>query len=328
MADLSTTWMGLELKSPVIAASCTLTGSVEQVSEAARCGAGAVVLKSLFEEQIQQDAARSLGGNEQRFYYAQAEDYIREYSRGDALWAYLELIRACSREVSVPVIASINCVSPGEWVQFAREIEEAGADGLEVNIFVMPSDPSKSSAENEKVYFDVLNAVTRAVRIPVAAKVSSYFSALAHTAEALPSTGIGSLVMFNRFFSPDIDIDTLELKPAPLFSTPADYYNSLRWIAMLSGRVGCDLVASTGVHDSDALVKQLLAGAKAVEIASVLYLKGFEEIRTMLEGLEEYMDRLGFSSLSDFQGRMSMKHSLHPAAWERSQFMKHFSDIS
>ena len=328
MADLSTTWMGLKLKSPIIAASCTLTGSVEHVSEAARCGAGAVVPKSLFEEQIMQDAARSLGGNEQRFFYAQAEDYIREYSRGDALASYLELIRASCREVPVPVIASINCVSAGEWVQFAREIEDAGADGLEINIFVMPSDPSRSSAENEQVYFDVLSAVTKAVRIPVAAKVSSYFSSLAHTARALPSTGIGSLVMFNRFFSPDIDIDTMELKPAPLFSTPEDYCHSLRWIAMLSGSVGCDLVASTGVHNSETLIKQLLAGAKAVEVASVLYLKGFEEIRTMLEGLEEYMDRQGFASLSELVGRMSMKNSLHPAAYERSQFMKHFSDIS
>lgn len=320
--------MGLELRSPVIAASSTLTSNVENVVEAARCGAGAVVLKSLFEEQILMESAESVEENEQRFWYGQAEDYIREYSRADALNSYLSLVEECSRAVSVPVIASINCVSAGEWVSFARQMEEAGAAGLEVNIFVPPSDPTRSGRQNEQVYSDVLERVTKAVRIPVAAKISSYFSSMTESAMKISATGIGSLVLFNRFFSPDIDIETFSLKAGPLLSSPDDLHHSLRWIAMLSGRTQCDLVASTGVHGGEALIKQLLAGAKAVEVASVLYRKGFEEIRVMLGELEEYMDRHGFGRLADFAGRMSMQSIENPGAYERVQFMKHFSNLS
>ncbi|ABB24926.1 dihydroorotate dehydrogenase-like protein [Pelodictyon luteolum] len=328
MADISTTWMGLDLRSPVIAASSTLTGSVDNVVEAARCGAGAVVLKSLFEEEILMESAENLAGNEQRFWYGQAEDYIREYSRGDALNRYLALIQECSDAVSVPVIASINCVTSGEWVSFAREMEGAGAAGLEVNIFVPPSDTSRTGAENEQIYFDVLERVTRSVHIPVAAKISSYFSSMSETAGRLSRSGIGGMVLFNRFFSPDIDIETFALKAGPVFSTAGDLYQSLRWIAMLSGRTGCDLAASTGVHDGESLIKQLLAGAKAVEVASVLYRKGFEEIRIMLGELEDYMDRHGFARLDEFIGRMAMGAVQNPAGYERVQFMKHFSNIS
>lgn len=320
--------MGLELRSPVIAASSTLTGTVENVVEAARCGAGAVVLKSLFEEQILLDSAESVEENEQRFWYGQAEDYIREYSRADALNGYLALLDECSRSVPVPVIASINCVSAGEWVSFAREMEGAGAAGLEVNIFVPPSDSSRSARENEQVYYDVLERVTKAVHIPVSAKISSYFSSMTESVGRLSRSGIGGLVLFNRFFSPDIDIETFSLKPGPVFSTPSELHHSLRWIAMLSGRVGCDLAASTGVHDGEALIKQLLAGASAVEVASVLYQKGFEEIRIMLGVLEEYMDRHGFERLSDFAGRMRMDAVENPAAYERVQFLKHFGNMS
>lgn len=327
MPDLSTSWMGLALKSPVIVSSSSLSGNVENVVEAARCGAGAVVLKSLFEEQILSEGAELIGSNEQRHYYAQAEDYIREYARGDALNRYLSLVEESRKAAGVPVIASINCVSGGEWVRFARDLEAAGADALEVNIFVLPSDPSRSGQENEQLYGEVVNKIVSAVRIPVAAKISSYFSSLASTTVKLSESGLGGLVLFNRFYSPDIDIETMSLKAADPFSSPRDLSHSLRWIAMLSDRVGCDLAASTGVHDGEALVKQLLAGARAVEIASVLYHKGFEEIRTMLQELEAWMERHDFNRLDQFIGRMSVKKGGNPAAWERVQFMKQFGGI-
>ncbi|MBN1278756.1 MAG: dihydroorotate dehydrogenase-like protein [Chlorobiaceae bacterium] len=327
MADISTTWMGLKLRNPVIVASSGLTGTLENVKAAAAHGAGAVVLKSLFEEQIQLESGSSESGNAQDYYYAQAEDYIREYTRGNALSAYLDLIRQCKDAVDIPVIASINCVTHGEWTAFASEIERAGADGLEINIFVLPSDPGKSCSDNERVYVDVLDTVSKAVRIPVAAKISSYFSGLASEAVKLSATGIGSLVLFNRFFSPDFDIETFDVTASGVFSSPTDLYHSLRWIAILSGRVQCDLAASTGVHDGSALIKQLLAGARAVEIASVLYRKGLGEIGIMLEELEQYMDRHMFFSLDELVGKMSMARADNPAVYERVQFMKYFGGI-
>jgi len=327
MADISTTWMGLKLRNPVIVASSGLTGTLENVKAAAAHGAGAVVLKSLFEEQIQLESGFSEAANAQDYYYAQAEDYIREYTRGNALSAYLDLVRQCKDSVDIPVIASINCVTSGEWTAFAAEIERAGADGLEINIFVLPSDPCRSGAENEQVYVDVLVTVSRSVRIPVAAKISSYFSSLAGEAVKLSGTGIGGLVLFNRFFSPDFDIETFDVTASGVFSSPADLYHSLRWIAILSGRVKCDLAASTGVHDGNALIKQLLAGARAVEIASVLYRKGLGEIRNMVSELEQYMERHMFSSVGELVGKMSMARAGNPAVYERVQFMKFFGGI-
>lgn len=328
MADLSTTWMGLKLRNPLIVASSGLTGTLESVKAVEAHGAGAVVLKSLFEEQIVLETGLAEDQNEQHHYYAQAEDYIREYTRGNALNGYLDLIKSCKQTVDIPVIASINCVSQGEWLSFASQIEQSGADGLEINIFLPPSDSSRSSAENERLYADVLEKITRVVRIPVAAKISSYFSSLAAEAVALSNSGISGLVLFNRFFSPDFDIENFNVTAGGVFSSPTDIYNSLRWIAILSGRVQCDLAASTGVHDGKGLIKQLLAGARAVEIASVLYKKGFGEIGIMLDELEEYMERHRFLSTGEFIGRMSMAHAPNPAVYERVQFMKYFGGIN
>ena len=328
MADLSTTWMGLKLRNPLIAASSGLTGTLEGVKAVASHGAGAVVLKSLFEEQIMLETGFAEGQNAQHHYYAQAEDYIREYTRGNALNGYLDLITSCKLAVDIPVIASINCVSQGEWLSFASQIERAGADGLEINIFLSPSDSSRSSTENERLYGDVLENITKVVRIPVAAKISSYFSSLAAEAVSLSHSGIRGLVLFNRFFSPDFDIETFDVTAGGVFSSPTDIYHSLRWVAILSGRVQCDLAASTGVHDGNGLIKQLLAGARAVEIASVLYKKGLGEIGIMLGELEEYMERQRFTSTGEFIGRMSMAHAANPALYERVQFMKYFGGIN
>jgi len=319
--------MGLKLRNPVIVASSGLTGTLENVTAAAAHGAGAVVLKSLFEEQILLETGSAAAENAQQYYYAQAEDYIREYTRGNALAGYLDLVKRCKDAVDIPVIASINCVSHGEWMAFASEIERAGADGLEINIFVLPSDPGRSSADNERVYADVLETVSRFVRIPVAAKISSYFTSLGSEAVKLSGSGIRGLVLFNRFFSPDFDIETFEVTASGVFSSPSDFYHSLRWIAILSGRVHCDLAASTGVHDGKALIKQLLAGARAVEIASVLYRKGLGEIGIMLAELEQYMERHMFSSVDDLVGKMSMARAGNPAVYERVQFMKYFGGI-
>jgi len=328
MVNLETTYMRLNLKNPLIVGSSGLTQSVENIIEIEKSGAAAVVLKSLFEEQINYSIRKTFMQDELQNRYPEADDYIRNYTRENDVAKYLELIQRSKEAVKIPVIASINCISGSNgWTQFAKKIEKAGADGLELNIFVMPSDPDKSSANNEKVYTQIIDRVLKTVDIPVAVKISYYFSSLAKTVTELSWKGIKGIVLFNRFFSPDIDIENFEIKTTNVFSTPAELAISLRWIAMLSPHVKCDLAASTGIHDGKAIIKQLLAGAKAVQIASVLYKKGFKEIGSMLEQLENWMERKNFSTISEFNGKMSIEKAANPAAFERVQFMKHFSGI-
>lgn len=327
MVNLEASYMGLKLVSPIIVGSSGLTNSVENIVEIAKHGAGAVVLKSLFEEQIRHSASNTIIQNEFGNNYPEAEDYIRNYTRETDVANYLKLIEESKKAVDIPIIASINCISDMEWITFAKQIETAGADALELNVFVLPSDPDREAAQNEAVYFDIVKKILEAVNIPVALKISYYFSSLAKTVTKLSWTGVKGIVLFNRFFSPDIDIENLEVKTTNVFSTPSELAISLRWIAMMSAHVSCDLAASTGVHDGKALIKQLLAGAKAVQIASVLYKKGFKEIGVMLETLENWMERKNYSRLEEFIGKMSVAETENPAAFERVQFMKHFSGI-
>jgi dihydroorotate dehydrogenase (fumarate) len=327
MVNLETSYMGLKLKNPIIVGSSGLTNSVENIIQIEKSGGGAVVLKSLFEEQIKHAASSTIVQNEFGNTYPEAEDYIRNYTRENDVANYLKLITESKKAVNIPIIASINCISNTEWITFAKQIEDAGADALELNVFVLPSDPNKEAAQNEAIYFDIVQKVLEVVKIPVALKISYYFSSLAKTVTKLSWTGVKGIVLFNRFFSPDIDIEHLEVKTTNVFSTPSDIAISLRWIAMMSAHVSCDLAASTGVHDGKGLVKQLLAGAKAVQIASVLYKKGFKEIEQMLETLENWMERKNYTRLDDFIGKMSVAESQNPAAYERVQFMKHFSGI-
>jgi dihydroorotate dehydrogenase (fumarate) len=327
MADLSTTYMGLKLRNPIIAASSGLTNSIENIRKIFDHGAGAIVLKSLFEEQINFAINKTFHQSDNNYSYPEALDYISHYTRTNDLENYLKLIREAKSNVSVPVIASINCLSSSEWITFAKNIQDAGADGLELNIFILPSDPRRKSDQHEQVYFDILLSVMKEVKIPVAAKISYYFSGLTNMAMQLSWTGIAGLVLFNRFYSPDIDIDTFEVTSGNVFSGPGEMSNTLRWVAMLSGKVQCDIAASTGIHDGKDAIKQLLAGAKAVQVASVLYQKGFDQIDLMLAEMDNWMDKHQFARTNDFIGKMSFKEAENPAAFERVQFMKHFSGI-
>ncbi|MBN2173782.1 MAG: dihydroorotate dehydrogenase-like protein [Bacteroidales bacterium] len=327
MADLRTNYLGIELKNPIIVGSSGLTNSVEKIVEIEKAGAGAVVLKSLFEEQIRFQIHKSVSQSDSVFLYPEAEDYISNYTRENEVSDYLDLIRNCKAKVSIPVMASINCVSSTEWTSFARRIQDAGADALELNIFILPSDPKRNPEENEQVYFDIVMEVLKEVTIPVSIKISYYFSGLAKTALRLSWTGIKGMVLFNRFFSPDIDIDKFEVTATNVFSTQEELAISLRWVAMLSARVHCDIAASTGIHDGNGVVKQLLAGAKAVQVASTVYKNGTAIIPKMIGFLEQWMDKHQFKTTADFIGKMSFKESQNPAAYERVQFMKHFAGI-
>jgi dihydroorotate dehydrogenase (fumarate) len=325
--DLTTKYMGLKLKNPIIAGSSGHTSNLADILELEKNGAAAIVLKSLFEEQILFNYRSKLHEVDLGIPYPEAHDYISQHTKKRAVNDYIDLIASCKRVLTIPVIASINCVTPNEWPAFAEEIEAAGADGLELNIFFLPSDPQRMGSLIEDTYIDIMKEVMNKVSIPVGVKVSPYFSGLSNALLRFSFTGIKGMVLFNRFFTPDIDIEEMKVTAGPVFSSPDEIYLPLRWIALLADRIYCDIAASSGVHDGKGLVKVLLAGAKAAEIASVLYLKDPSEITTMLKFLEDYLKRHGFSSVSEIIGKMSLRQVDNPADFERVQFLKHFSGI-
>lgn len=327
MANISTEYLGLKLKSPVIVGSSGLTNKLENIKNFERLGAGAVVLKSLFEEQILHESAALMQSNSGNMLYPDAYDYISHYSRDEQINRYLELISDSTALTNVPVIASVNCVSSSEWISFTKKIEQAGAHAIELNIFVLLSNPEISGEQNEKVYFDIIEQVVNTVKIPVSIKISNYFSSLAKTAIELSWTGIKGIVMFNRFYSPDIDIENMKVISSDVFSSQAEITASLRWIAMLSNKLQCDVCASTGVHDGAGVIKQMLAGAKAVQVVSTLYKNGFERITSINKAVENWMIKHKFNETTDFIGKLSMVDDANRAAIERVQFMKYYAGI-
>jgi dihydroorotate dehydrogenase (fumarate) len=325
MANISTRFFGLNLKSPVIAASSSMTGHAEQVLKLAEAGAGAVVLKSIFEEEIYHELQEELSMRSGLHSDPEYLDYFDYVIKDENIRKYLKLISDVKAKTSVPIVASINCVSSSDWVLFARKIEEAGADALELNMYVDPSNISNSSENAEHTYFETINKVLAVVKIPVSIKISHYFSNLASMVQKLSSTGISGITIFNRFYSPDIDVDSQTVGVAEILSSPHDYVLPLRWTGILSGITSCDLAATTGIHSSQTALKFILAGASAVQIASAIYHEGPSVITRMNKEISEWMDQKGFESLEDFQGSLSQKTS-SVQAWERVQFMKYFGE--
>jgi dihydroorotate dehydrogenase (fumarate) len=325
--NTTTKYMGFELRNPIIAGSSGLTNSVENIIELEKHGAAAIVLKSLFEEQIIYNYQKKLSELKLDSTYPEAEEYITRHTMAEDVEKYLELIRNSKKAVSIPIIASINCVSSSEWTVFAKEIELAGADGIELNIFLLPTDTNLMCGQVEEMYLNIVNEVVKKVSIPVSIKVTSYFSGMARSMLRFSFSGIKGIVLFNRFYSTDIDIENLKTIQAGLYSTPNEIYHPLRWIALLSDRIYCDIAGSTGIHDGQGLVKILLAGAKAGQVCSALYQQGFPVIGKMLNFLEDYMKRKGFNTMEDLIGKMSLRNVENPASYERVQFMKHYSGI-
>ncbi len=322
--DISTTYLGLKLNSPLIAGSSGLTGSVAKIKAMAQHGAGAVVLKSLFEEEIYFEQEDILKEAEADGVDLGQFDYYDYHLKGEKLERYVTLIAEAKQAVDIPVIASINCLYSHEWTAFASRLEAAGADAFELNMFFLPSDFQRSAREQEAAYFKIIEKVMATVSIPVSLKISYYFSNLGPMIQRLSQTGVKGIVLFNRFFSPDIDIDNFKVKPSFVFSSPAELAVSLRWVAIMAQKVDCDLAASTGVHNGAALIKQLLAGARAVQTASSLYKNGPAHVATMIDALKSWMQKHGFDSLDDFRGRMSQEATTNPAIYERAQFMRYF----
>ncbi|PID93354.1 MAG: diguanylate cyclase [Bacteroidetes bacterium] len=329
MTDLRTQYLGLTLKSPIIAGSSGLTHTIDNLKKIASQGAGAIVLKSLFEEQIQHEAQRQIRENEAHsgFGYTEAYDLIGNYARDHQLGEYLSLIRRAKEEVDIPIIASVHCYSASEWVDFAQKMEEAGADALELNVFVLPVDREKSGSDYKETYLQIIEKVKASTKLPLAIKIGSYFTDMAHWITKLSYTELDGIVMFNRFLMPDIDIEKFKLTGGARFSTDQEYYNAMRWIGILSSDVQCDLCASTGIHHGDAVIKQLLSGAKAVQMVSALYQHGFGEIEKANNRVREWMKAHDYERIDDFRGKLSMKRADDPASYTRVQFMKHFAGI-
>jgi len=329
MPDISTTYLGLQLKSPIMASSSGLTSSLEDIKAIEKAGAGAIVLKSLFEEEIVTELEREMNKmHSENYLYPETMDYYDTFDVHDTLSNYLKLISDCKKEVKIPIIASINCVTPHNWPYFAKSLQDAGADAIELNIFALPSDTERSGPEHEQLYFDIIKAVKAEVSIPISIKISHYFSNLANMIKRLSETGIDGMVLFNRFYSPDIDVDNLEVIPTNIFSNDKDYVMPLRWIAISSGRVQCDLSATTGIHESRTVVKMILAGAKTVQIASTLYKNGVECIERYNREIEKWMRLKNFDSIEQFRGMLNQSKVDNPAGYLRVQFMKQFSEYS
>jgi len=326
MVDLKTNYLGLNLNNPIIIGSSGLTDSAEKIKNLEQNGAAAVVLKSLFEEEITLEYEKIVSEEAPKRYKDEFLDYLDYRIKEENIKNYISLISDAKKAVDIPVIASVNCASRHEWTNFAKELQEAGADALEVNLFVLPTDINKSAEDHEKLYFEVVEHLLDKIKIPVALKISYYFSNLALMIKKLSETGIKGLVLFNRFYSPDIDLEKMQVTTTNVLSHPDELAIPLRWISIMSNRVGCDLAASTGVHSGDAAVKQILAGANAVQVVSSIYNNGPEKIQNMLKDIKKWMIAKEYQTLEDFRGLLSQAGSGNPSLYERVQFMKYFSD--
>lgn len=323
--NLSTTYMGLKLKNPLIVSSSRLTGDIKTIRQCINAGAGAIVLKSLFEEQIRLDAESTLRNtkdSEIYYWFPEAKDQVVGMSVEANLEKYLAFIADLKKETDVPIISSINCITNDGWPKFAAAIEEAGADAIELNIAIFPFNHSQDSAMIEKQYVDIVKEVEKHVSIPVSVKLGSYFTNLCTVTDKLVAAGADGLVLFNRFFRPDINIDTMNVVADKYLSTPEEMSVPMRWIALLKGNeVDCEIAASTGIHDYEGVVKQILVGAQAVQLCSTLYINGVEVIRKIEEDLKKWMAQNRFESLDDFRGK-SLKKQTTDASFERVQYMK------
>jgi len=350
MTDLSTTYMGMPLRNPILVSSCGLTGTLEGIRRCAEAGAGAVVLKSLFEEQITAET-RTLSQYAEYSDAAEAYDYLQGYGMELGPQDYLKLIAEAKKAVDIPLIASLNCISNERWIDYAVKLERTGADAIELNVGIMPTHAKQQGPAIVDQYLRILFDVKKRVNIPVAMKVGPYFTSFANFVDRLshdrteaPAYSVGwfgrnkevgkitwkgadALVLFNRYYKFDIDIDNLALVHGNPYSSPNEIHYTLRWLALLSGKAGCDLAGSTGIHDGNDAIKALLAGAKVVQVCSTLYHNGLEQIGRIQEQMQAWMQEHGYQRLRDMRGLLSQQLSKQPEHYERLQYIKLFGGI-
>ncbi|MGD0987595.1 MAG: dihydroorotate dehydrogenase-like protein [Candidatus Sulfotelmatobacter sp.] len=324
MADLRTTYMGLELRTPLVASASPLSHEIDTIRQLEDAGASAVVLYSLFEEQLRHDELElDYYMNADTDSFAEATSFFPqtgEFRLGPE--GYLNHIRKAKAAVSVPIIASLNGSTVGGWTEYARKIEQAGADALECNIYFLATDPEVSSSEIEKRYIDILKAVKSAVTIPVALKISPFFSNMANMAKRLDDARVDGLVLFNRFYQPDINLEELEIEPNVLLSTPQALRLPLTWIGILFGRIRANLAATSGVHGPEDVIKLLMVGADVTMLCSALLRNGIGHLRHVERGVQEWLDVHEYESVGQMKGGMSQLRCGDPSAFERAQYMK------
>lgn len=313
--------MGISLKNPIIVGSSKLTSNFKSVKKCIDQGAGAIVLKSLFEEQLLADSDKLIEKDAKYFWYPEAIDYINTYAKAYGIREHLDLIKEIKAYSKTPIIVSVNCVTAKEWPQLSKHFEEAGADGIELNISIFPFDCTTESIDIEDSYVEIVREVKKHVSIPVSVKLGPYFTNPTRITKRLVKAGANAIVLFNRFYRPDIDIDTQKIIDDNFLSSPQELTQSLRWVGILSPNLKCDIAASTGVHDFNGFVKQLLAGAEAVQFCSALYNKGVGYIDTLLFDLKKWMKKNDFESIYAFKGKVANDATNTPA-FQRVQFMK------
>ncbi|MER2600697.1 MAG: dihydroorotate dehydrogenase-like protein [Caldilineales bacterium] len=322
--DLTTTYMGLPLKNPIVPSASPLSRSLDNIRRMEDAGAAAITFYSLFEEQIEHDQKMMHHFLDYTAYSsAEALTYFpepTEYAAGPE--QYLKQIQRAKQAVSVPIIASLNGVSDGGWIDYATQIQQAGADALEINLYFVPTDPRTLSAAIEQVYLDVLANVKRNVSIPVAMKLSPYFTSVPRMAHALDLAGADALVLFNRFYQPDLDIEDLTVAPHLVLSNSHEMRLPLRWIAILYGHVRCSMALTTGIHTTEDAIKGLMAGADVINIASALLQHGIGHISTLLQGLQQWMEEHEYDSVEMMQGSLSQRNVAEPSAFERANYMR------
>ncbi|HID55127.1 TPA: dihydroorotate dehydrogenase-like protein, partial [Candidatus Poribacteria bacterium] len=312
-------YMGLKLENPIIVASSRLSKDPDGIKRCADAGAGAVVLKSLFEEQIRAEMIEPM---DELLWHPEAFEYVERMGIETGPKEYLKLIEEAKSSVSIPIIASLNCISPRQWADYAKRIELAGADGIELNIALTTGDPNCLGRRIEEICFKIVEMVKERVEIPIAVKLGPHFSSISWTVKELAARGASAVVLFNRFYHLDIDIESMEVLPKLVLSSPHEMSLPLRWISLLWRRVNCDLAATTGVHDGEGVIKMLLAGATAVQVCSTLFLNGPERIGQMLREIRGWMERKNFSSISQFRGRLSQVWGEKPELYERVQYIR------
>ncbi len=322
--DLSTRYLGLTLRSPLVPSASPLADELDNIKRMEEAGAAAVVLPSLFEEQLHNEAAELqyhlTHGTES---FAEALTYFPEpesFALGPE--GYLDHIRKAKESVKIPIIASLNGASMGGWTQYARSIQQAGADALELNVYYIPGDPELAGTGVEEDLLSIVRAVKSAVTLPVAVKLSPFFSNFGNVAKRLDDSGAQGLVLFNRFYQPDIDLDSLELKPNVILSTQQAMRLPLTWIGILYGRIKADLAATSGIHSAEDVLKMLMVGSSVTMLCSVLFRRGIDIIRTLEKDLAQWMEEHEYESVRQMQGSMSQKNCADPAAFERAQYMR------
>ena len=322
-----TKYLGLELKSPVIAGSCGLTANVDNLCKLEKAGAGAVVIKSVFEEQIIYDIKRNTHVMAPVGNYGESYEYIAQHVADDSLNKHFSMIREAKLRLSIPVIGSVNCYSYENWLTYAKRFEECGCDALELNMAILPYETSLSADDVERTFNNIIQTLKKSVTIPISIKVGSYFTDMAKFMQQLSWTGVQGITIFNKSLEVDIDIEKEEMTNASVLSAPESLYNTLRWTAILSKKLRCDLSATTGVSKPEDIVKLLLAGATTIQVASSLYNNGVEYMQQLTEGLSAWMQRKGYDSIDQFRGKLSVKGNETASLAMRSQFMRYFAEI-